>query len=183
MYRPHNPTWFALGFLVCLVLFAVGVIKQRRGQVAVPSGVLVALGLLAGTQLIVMLALRAYNDSRMRQELKSIAPAEIQKLTLTRDAASRVITSPADISSLLGLLQSASGVAAHHSSPMNPFEIEFEFHDTQYRYRVAADSERAGEFWVFPLGPSYAGGEGIELGRVRSDKLGPLVDRLLSVPN
>lgn len=179
MYEAHNPLWFTLGFIIFAVLFAVAAVQRRRQKLNISQGVLIALGLLAFLQIVLVLALQRYDDTKFRAELRGLAPAEVTKAILERGGLRREITNHQEIGELLGLIQSLRGVAAHHSSPTGKFDVFFEARGNLYHYQLGQDSERADEFWVFPVGKSYAGGEGIEIGRVRSVRLGPLVDNLL----
>ncbi len=183
MYEPRNVAWLVLAFVVCAGLFAVQVVR-RRGQTTTSSRRFavtgsVVLWLFALLAIFAVFGIKGYDNRRMRAEIRSVAPARISRLDLRRGQFSKEITGASDISELITLLQSLKAVSPHHSHPTDEFEVRFDFMGQKYHYRIGRDSQRAAEYWVMAVGDSPSTRAGLEIGRVHSDRLGPLVEMLL----
>lgn len=179
MYEPHSIGLFILGFLLAGVALAAASVLRGTGRVKIPQWVLFAIGLVAILQLLLAQAIRFYDQWRMREEFRQLSPGRIEKMVIGQDGRTNQVADPARIGELLALVRPLAGVAAHHSHPVNQFDVVFELPNYSYRWRIGRDSERPEEYWVELLGRGRAGQE-LEIGRVHSARLGQFLEDLLN---
>jgi hypothetical protein len=171
--------WLIVGFVACVAAFAVLTAKQRR-QASVPPklrpSALLGLGAIF---LVLAFGLQVVYSSKSLEDLRAVVPTEVHSLTLRRGSVTKEITDQSSIAEFLTLLQTASRVPAHHSHPVDEFDVSFDWNGKQYRYRLGRDSERFEEVWVRTLDETGAGGAPREIGRVRSDRFIQLAEMWL----
>jgi hypothetical protein len=132
----------------------------------------------AAVQLIGALALRGYDDRKMREELQQLPRNTLTRFIISQAGVDYAITNQAEISAVVALVQSLAPVAAHHSYPIEVCEITFERDGKRFRYSMGRDSAAAGEYWIMDKARSGGGNTGRELGRVHSNQREPLIERL-----
>jgi len=173
MYQAHQTHWFAAGIVACLGLAVAFAVLMHFGKLKLPRYVFFLL--LGGVflQMAVISRLQASDEENFRLELRSVPPDAVSNLWLRGGAVNRTVNSTNEIVTLFNQLQRIQPVHAHHSSPLDPVELQFTVGGHEYRYNIARDSERAGEFWV--LETARAGNPGREIGRIESSTLGALL--------
>jgi hypothetical protein len=179
MYQAHQADWLRVGFLVCLGLVATLAALAQFKKLKPPNYVFIMLFGLAVVQFMTMGWLRVSDNDRLRQELKDINPLSVTKLVVRADGGSRDIMLTNEVNMLFSQLQNVQAVHAHHSSPMSSYEVKFMLDSHEYQYRVARDSDRTDEYWVFET--ARAGNPGREIGRIHSPTLGKLLEVLVHV--
>ena len=179
MYEPHNPIWLTFSLLALVALGGGLVLRCRRRKVPISRPWAIGFGILAGLHLAVLLGIKNYDNWRLRQELANVVPAEVTHLVVRRGTVQKEILPQPAITQFLAPVQAVRSLPAHHSHPVDKFDFAFDYRGQRYHYQLGRDSERADEFWVFPLGRLVLGQEDSEMGRVRSAALGPQVNALL----
>jgi len=179
VYEPHHPAWFALGFVICMLAFAVATVQRHRQRWQIGRAPLIALCVIGMVQVLLAIAVIRFDQRQFRSELKAMVADQVDQITLSRAGAHRELTDRQEITQLIALLQTLKGVAAHHSHPVEKIDLVFNSGGRQYHYRIGRDSERPWEFWIAPIGRQAPGREGLEIGRVQSAEFGRLVERLL----
>jgi hypothetical protein len=125
----------------------------------------------AGTALLIVVMVLAggritvENHARdaLRRDLNALSPPYLVTVN------ARETTSP-DV--IVNALRSVARVAPHHSGPMQPLELEIRDATHTLHVRLAPDSSRPDEFWVFQNSASlFAGLLGLEVGRVTDSRL------------
>ena len=159
-----------LGFLLCTAAFAVLKVKEGH-RATVPSKVSPsALLVLGALFLLLAFGLNVLYSSKSLEALREVVPSEVHRLVLHRDSVSKEITDQAGIVEFLTLLRTASRVPAHHTYPVDEFDLSFQWGTKQYHFRLGRDSENFEEVWLRTLDETGAGSAPREIGRVRSDR-------------
>lgn len=175
-YQAHHTEWLFLGFVVCLGLaVALVALAQFKKLKPLNYAFIVLLGL-AIVLFMTMSRLKVSDNAQFRQELKDINILSVSNLTLRVDGSSRDIASPNEVNLLFNQLRQVQKVFAHHSFPTTSYEVKFEIDGQEYQYRVALDSDRADEYWVFET--ARAERPGREIGRIHSSTLGQVLNTL-----
>jgi len=175
MYQAHQTGWFGLAFLMCIGLVAALSILAHFGKLKLPNYVLFALIVLAILQILSINWLRVLDNNQLRAELM-IAPGSVSNVVVHIEGSSREILATNKVALLFNQLQRVKAVLAHHSSPINSFDVRFERNNQEYQYRLGRDSARSNEYWVFET--ARAGNPGREIGRIESSSLGELLNAL-----
>jgi hypothetical protein len=179
MLEGNVSLWLILGFVLCVAAFAVLTVKERR-QASVPSKVRPSALLVFGVMFLVLaFGLRILYSSKSLEALREVVPSEVHRLAFQRASVTKEITDQAAIGEFLALLQTASRVPAHHSYPVDEFNLSYQWRDKQYHYRLGRDSERFEEVWVRTLDETGAGGAPREIGRVQSDRFSQMAEMWL----
>ncbi len=167
-------------FTIALSAVILGVLTalKRLKKLPVSNWILSLMPWLITLQVVLLFGVGSYDNWRLRGELRNVAPAEVGELVLSRGDVKTKVTNKTEIAKLLSLIQTLTYVAAHHSHPTDEFDVTFESKGQLYHYRLGRDSKLDDEYWVFRASNFGAGKQDIEIGRVRSAQLGPLVERL-----
>jgi len=177
MYQTHQTDWFILGFLACAgLVFALAALAHFR-KLTLQNSVFFLLIGVAVFLMMTMAGLKGSDNDRLRQELKRINPASVSNLVVRAEGVRRDIVLTNEVSMLFSELQNVQAMPAHHSSSMSPVDVEFVFDRQVYQYRIARDSDRTDEYWVFET--ARASIPGREIGRIKSLSLGQVLNSLL----
>lgn len=179
MYQPHNILWLLGAFVLCCLLLVATFLRSRLSQSKMPKWIFAVIIGLALSQFWLALGITAYDKQRLRSELRAISAAEVARIEIKHGAQQKQITNSSDIGAILTALQTVRSVAAHHSQPLDKFGLSFDYRGHHFRYVIGRDSERSNEFWVCLPNELPLGEEGLEIGRVQSDKLGAIAANLL----
>jgi len=171
MYEPHQTTWFVLSFLI-LFASAVIVLLLNRKQKKI-SAVIALVGM---AQIFIAIGLQLYDNHQLRDELKHIDPLQVKNIKILKDKNSIQTMDTAKKAELFSYLHGIENISAHHSSPVNEFDLYFVFHEHTYHYRIGPDSERKDEYWVFNLCSTCQ--PDVEIGRIKSIKLADFIEGL-----
>jgi hypothetical protein len=112
-----------------------------------------------------------YDNARERAELRGINPAEVSHLTLGRGGVNMEIYDRNLVMALMFELRGIRNIPDHRSRPTDLLDLEFEYQQRPYHYRIGRDSHRPQEFWIQGAG-----------GRINSTTFGPLIDTMLAQP-
>ena len=179
MYQPHSFTWLIFTFVVTLILLLVLVFRPATSGVWASKRLQVGLWILAVVQLLLVAGIRGYNHRRLRQELVGILPTEVAHLVFHRGQTRREIATPAQASQFFAELQSIKAISPHHSSATRRIDFSFDYRGHTYHYQIGEDSDRPDEYWIFLGDRVGASQRAIEIGRLQSSQLGPLLRQLL----
>ena len=159
-------------FIFFALLFVVLAIAQRNGQ---KYPVLTWVVVLAAFVAHGLGSWQVNQDiGGQRQGILDVEAKRIKILQLERGTDKRVVENPSDIAQFFRIFQSVHDVHAHHSHPIDSCRVKFQFQGTWYQYDLGRDSERPQEYWVMEV-PQVK----LDLGRIESAELGPLIDKLL----
>lgn len=176
MYQTHQTEWLRVGFLICIgLVFALAALAKFK-KLKPTNYIFILLFGLAVVLFMTMGRLRVSDNDQLRQDLKNINPLLVSNLVVRADGGSRDIVLTNEVYMLFSQLQNVQAMLAHHSSPLSSYEVEFMLDGHKYKYRVARDSERADEYWVFET--ASAGNPGREIGRIESPALGQVLNSL-----
>jgi hypothetical protein len=168
LYTPHNVLWFLPVTFVGVLFFAIGTVLRNKKIRMVPSWMLYGAWSLAAGGIVGMIGMKNYDTGRLREELRSVKPAEATNVLVVRGAVRREVTDAAAAVKILSLLGGVKNVAAHHSHPQDSVEVLFEFRGESWHYRVGRDSDLPLEFWVFNLNPACTRFGEMEIGRLET---------------
>ena len=177
MYQPHNIS----GLLIVYFIFCGAVLILVTALKVKFPGKLKAILLITGfLSMFLAICISSYDNFKLRQEIVNIPVGEITRLTLIKGGVHKEIMDSGDISKLMSQIQSVRDIPAHHSIPMDGFDVIFYFHGWKYDYGFARDSARPDEYWVFNknINQQRTEQQG-EIGRIQSADFGSLVDYLL----
>lgn len=177
LYQPHNVLWFLPVSLLGGLVFAVSCSRRRVPGRTTP--VQMASWCTAAGGIVAMIAISSWDKFRLRSELRDVNPLEASQVAVARGGKSRPVTDPAAAARVLKLLTGAKGIAAHHSHPVEPVTVSFEFRGDAYCYRVGRDSAVPDEYWVISLNPGCTRFGEMELGRLQTPEWAPLIEELL----
>ncbi len=173
MYQPHDPLGLIICALLCAIVIAVSSVLQRKRELKSQAvAVLFGVGFIGF--ILLTIGITAYDDYKLREELRGIPPDRMMHVRLFKGESSREIVAPSDVGELMSRIQSLKNVAAHHSHPADPFEIAFGYGGRQYQYKIGQESARPNEYWVDAVDRKD------DIGRIRSGDLGQIVQRLLA---
>ncbi|MCE9584064.1 MAG: hypothetical protein K8T20_16390 [Planctomycetes bacterium] len=179
LYQPHNVLWFLPVTLVGLVLFAISTVRSKSQGRRSPGPFQFFTWGMGAAGIVGMMALKGWDNSHLRNELRAVIPAEVSHVTLARGATTHPIDDPAAGARVIALLRDLKNISAHHSHPLDPVTVAFEFRGEPYLYRVGRDSDVPGEFWVIRLPSGSTLFDETEIGRLQTSEWAPLVDELL----
>ena len=181
MYQPHNLFLLIPCALLCWLLAAICIMLRNEEIFKVPRFPRIKVPRFPGIFgiaflgiIVLMFGVREYDDYRFRAELRDISPDRMQHICLIKQRTRREIVDASEVSELMSRIQSLKSIGAHHSHPTDPFEITFLYAGQEYLYTIGRDSERPNEYWV------NADSREDDIGRIRSDDLGQIVQRLLA---
>ncbi len=177
LYQPHNVLWFMPITLLGMAVFMVSCVRRKSRGGATP--IQIASWCLGAGGIVGMIVVSSWDKAQLRGELRDVVPAEAAHVILAKGATTRPITDAAAAARILTLLTGAKGIAAHHSHPVEPVTVSFEFRGNAYRYRVGRDSAVPNEFWVICLNPGCSRFGEMELGRLQTSEWAPLIEDLL----
>jgi len=174
MYQPHNLYWLLLPLLFFAVWFAVQCVRyQGKNRKKMIWPWLGALGVI-----LLINVVSHYDDMKLLEELRGFHPAAINTLVLSQGNRRREINTPSEIAALISAFQSITNVAAHHSNPLNRFDVVFDYQYNAFHYQVGRDSEKPDEYWVIritngreELGPTVVHGRADGLEKLLEDSL------------
>jgi hypothetical protein len=183
MYQRHSLIFFVFTILVSIVVVGALIALKRLNKLPLPQWLVSLLPWLITLQVVMLFGVGSYDNWRLREELRNVAPAGVGELVLSRGNLTAKVTDKTEIAKLLSLIQTVARAAAHHSHPTDEFDVTFEFKGQVYHYRLGRDSKKDDEYWVFRAGQARAGNQDLEIGRVQSSLLGPTVANLLPSKN
>jgi hypothetical protein len=161
---------------LCALLFAAVVAVAHYAKVRPPNYVFVLLLGLAFLQMALVGWLTSTDNEQMRREMQEINPAAVSHLVVSSGGFGRRAVPANEVASLFGELQQVQAVPAHHSHPVDSFDLEFQVAGNHFAYSLGRDSDRMDEYWVLEV--ARAGTPGREIGRIQAPELGQLLEAL-----
>jgi hypothetical protein len=173
LYEPHQTAWFILSFFI-LFASAIVFLSINRKQKKISATIALA----AMAQIFIAIGLQLYDNHQLRDELKQIDPLQVKILKILKDKNSIQSIHTAKKAELFSYLHAIENISAHHSEPINEFDLYFIFNGYEYHYKIGQDSERKDEYWVFNLCSKCQ--PDMEIGRIRSGKLEDFIEGLFT---
>lgn len=178
MYQLHNTGWCLVSLVVYSAILAGVWLVLRQRQVKPPPWLVLVLALGGVAQILFPGLLRVYDETQMRNELRSMVREQVSQVLLTQGGRSKPVTDPQLRAQLLLLVQSLRNIAAHHSSATDIVGLSLTYQGQTYEYAIGRDSAIPTEFWILATKRSMES-PGREIGRVQSSQLGQLLSDLL----